>query len=145
MFKLKIQSVGLISVKDLYIRMCRIDYISQVSIVAHWLLFLPFFLVVTILSFLISWLIRRLLTRVIQWMPVVEQELLIPFWSNSVHPWFYRVALVFCVVFCQPLFVCLSFFCRPLYCLTFYLLLPITLFLNPYFDKICLIWDRCDV
>ena len=49
--------------------------------------------------------------------------------SSLVFTWL-SVALVLCVLFCWPLFVFLSFFCRPLYCLFFDLRLLIIIASN---------------
>lgn len=63
------------------------------------------------------------------------------------------VALVLCVVYCQPLFVFLSFFCWPLYCLVLWFMAsdynPFKLFLNHILKRfvkmrsvICLSWNN---
>jgi hypothetical protein len=79
--------------------------------------------VVTIRSFLHSWLITGFVTKVTRRVPHVEQRLL-TLRSTWVHPRFFngiRVAWssVFWETFCWSLFVLLSFFCCPLYYLSF--------------------------
>ena len=44
----------------------------------------------------------------------------LPFWSIGVHPRSYRGFFGFCLMFCRPLFVLLSFVCWPLYFLSFF-------------------------
>ena len=53
-------------------------------------------------------------------------------WTLEIRPWCYRYwqrfwvgfrSLLFCLMFCISLFVLLSFFCWPLYCLSFKLFL----------------------
>jgi len=65
------------------------------------------YIVITIWSFPHSWLITRFLTTVTQWVPLVEQELLL-FQRTSDHV---AKSLVFCIVFCRSLFSLYYFSC----------------------------------
>ena len=72
-----------------------------------------------------SWHISGFVTKVVWWVPLVEQELPTFPEHMSSYPVFSGVfvarSLVFCVLFCRSLFVPLSFFFRPLYCLSFFI------------------------
>ena len=67
-------------------------------------------------------LITGFVTRLTQWVPLVEQELLTLLEHLSSFPIFKGVcvtrSLVFCVMFCRSLFVLLSFYFLSLYCLS---------------------------
>ena len=80
------------------------------------------FVVIMIRSCPHSWLITRFVTRITRLIPHVEQELLtLPehLKSSSVFSWVHITrSLVFCVVVYIALFVPLSYFFWPLYCLT---------------------------
>ena len=70
-----------------------------------------------------SWLITRFVTKVTQWVTLVEQELvtlLEHMGSPQVFSGVFVVQLlVLCVVFCRLLFVFFSFFLWPLFFLSF--------------------------
>ena len=82
------------------------------------------FVVITIRSIPLSWLVTGFVTRVTRRVPHVEQELLTLPEHMSSYPVFSGVrvsrSLVLCVVFCKSLFVFLYFIFWPLYCLLFF-------------------------
>ena len=77
-----------------------------------------------------SRLITGFVTRLACWVSLVEQELLTHLGHLTSLPVFNGVrvtrSLVSCVMFCRSLFVMLSFFFRPLCCLSFHLRFLIT-------------------
>jgi hypothetical protein len=82
------------------------------------------FVIITIRFFPHLWLINGFVTRVTRRMPHVKKELITLPEHPRPSPVFIvvRVAwsLVFCVIFCRSLFVLLSFFIWPLYCISFF-------------------------
>ena len=67
-----------------------------------------------------SWLIIGFVTRVTRRVTIVEQELLTLNSSSVFSEVCVAQFLVFCVMFCISLFVLLSFFFWPLFCLFFF-------------------------
>ena len=71
-----------------------------------------------------SWLITRFVTKLIRWVPLVEQELLTLPGAPEFTPGLYWGSCYsifsFMCVFCRSLFVLLCFFFWPLCCLSFF-------------------------